>query len=185
MAQCLIQASTLTAIAQAIRAKKGVQTLYKPGQMAQAIAAISTGDADSGIQIGDGAQAPSFMALFEALEQGNARTGTFLAEAPLESESPMFLTGLPVVRGILLVDVDRTEPTTGRQGAWLGLVTMQADGTVLGSVCLNGNGDTGPNLLPWATWRLVDGIFAVTPSQPGDPVKAPFCLGHNYRWVAW
>lgn len=43
MALGIIDTSTLTAIANAIRAKLGVQTQYKPGQMANAISQISGG----------------------------------------------------------------------------------------------------------------------------------------------
>ena len=43
MANVLVQESSLTAIANAIRGKNGTQTTYKPAQMAAAITAISTG----------------------------------------------------------------------------------------------------------------------------------------------
>lgn len=43
MPKVLLNASTLSSIANAIRTKLGVATLYKPGQMADAIASISSG----------------------------------------------------------------------------------------------------------------------------------------------
>lgn len=43
MANVLVQDSSLTAIADAIRAKNGAETTYKPGEMAAAISAIPTG----------------------------------------------------------------------------------------------------------------------------------------------
>ena len=43
MANVLVQDTSLTAIADAIRAKNGSETTYKPGEMAAAISAIPTG----------------------------------------------------------------------------------------------------------------------------------------------
>lgn len=43
MANVLVQDTSLTAIADAIRAKNGSSTLYKPGEMAAAISALPTG----------------------------------------------------------------------------------------------------------------------------------------------
>lgn len=43
MANVLVQDSSLTAIADAIRAKNGTETTYKPAEMASAISAIPTG----------------------------------------------------------------------------------------------------------------------------------------------
>lgn len=43
MANVLVQDTSLTAIADAIRAKNGTETLYKPAEMASAITAIPTG----------------------------------------------------------------------------------------------------------------------------------------------
>ena len=43
MANVLVQDSSLTAIADAIRAKNGTETTYKPGEMASAITALPTG----------------------------------------------------------------------------------------------------------------------------------------------
>lgn len=43
MANVLIEADSMTAIANAIRTKKGVQTTYKPSEMAGAISSIPTG----------------------------------------------------------------------------------------------------------------------------------------------
>lgn len=47
MANVLVQDTSLIAIADAIRAKNGSSTLYKPGEMAAAIAAIPTGGGSS------------------------------------------------------------------------------------------------------------------------------------------
>lgn len=43
MANVLVQDTSLQAIANAIRAKNGTETLYKPGEMASAITALPTG----------------------------------------------------------------------------------------------------------------------------------------------
>lgn len=51
MSNVLVNDTSLTAIANAIRSKLGVSTTYKPGQMASAIQSIPTGGGSGGLSV--------------------------------------------------------------------------------------------------------------------------------------
>lgn len=179
----------LTAIADAIRAKGGTTELLTLEGMVDAISAIETGG--GGIKIGQETPSPNWSNLFWALENGTAKTGTFLLASPLASgEHLIFSSGLSSINGIMFMNIDRTEAsessaTGSLEGIWFNFGFF-SDGVLLFSVVRNTSGTkTGAVLTIRGKYRIDVGDFYVTPDYGGSNQYTPFRPKETYRWVAW
>lgn len=99
MSNVLVNDTSLTAIANAIRSKLGVSTTYKPGQMASAIQSIPTGGGGGNAYV-SGSFTPSSRVGNVTIDVGSAMTVHGIAVFP-HSESPLKSGGKTCV-GLLL-----------------------------------------------------------------------------------
>ena len=175
----------LTAAADAIPEKGGTSELLTLDGMVEAISAIETGG--GGIKIGQETTSPNWSNLLWELENGTAKTGTFLLASPLGSgENLIFSSGLPSINGIMFMDTDRTEAGgSTSEGGWFSL-GLFSDGVLLFSVFRNTSVTlSGPGIVARGKWRIDGGDFYVTPDFGGHSLYTPFRPNETYRWVAW
>lgn len=140
------------------------------------------------IQIGQDTPSPNWSNLFWALENGTAKTGTFVLASPLPDETLIVSSGLETISGIMLIDVDRTEyAETNVDGVWIG-IGLLSEGELMAGFVLS----TGINVnasktsfIVRGTWRFDGGDLYVTPTYANNQSYTPFRPGETYRWVAW
>lgn len=198
-----VNRADLTAVADAIRAKGGTSdALAFPGGFVGAVAAIQVGSGGSGsgnaIQIGQNTNAPNFLNLFWALENGTAKTGEFTLASNLPNTETLLIdTGLAAVNGFFYVNADYAYTATGatpEYSVW-GLYIANPDGlspvhaTGLSTYTPNGNaiGYTISQANPFVrgTYRIDGGKVYVTAQYNNHQTYTPFWKGDRYVLVAW
>ena len=203
MSDMLVKSESLTAVANSIRQKGGTSApLAFPGGFVDAIAAIQagTGGGTGGntIQIGQNTNAPNFLNLFWALENGTAKTGEFTLASNLPNTETLLIdTGLAAVNGFFYVNADYTYTATGatpEYSVW-GLYIANPDGlkpvhaTGLSTYIPNGTavGYTISQANPFArgTYRIDGGKVYVTAQYNNHGTYTPLWKGNRYVWVAW
>lgn len=203
MAEYLIQDSSLTSVANAIRSKTGASgSLSFPNGFVDAIAGITSGNGggNSVPVIGDETSLQSFGGMLYAITTGAVKHGEFtLTTALPNTETLVVSTGLSKVNGIMFAAKefpDVTHASTSNQtggfyiwfpgaGEKANAFILQRAGTTSTNNYTSGQGRDETKVLLHSTSRLDGGDLYVTAAYNANANYTPFAPGITYIWVAW